>query len=68
MSAEDLVVPSRRLLCSDGLTDMVGHEAIEQSMAAGDEEAVRLVFAQAMDAGGADNISIIVASVTSDVD
>jgi hypothetical protein len=27
---------------------MVGHEAIEQSMAAGDEEAVRLVFAQAM--------------------
>jgi hypothetical protein len=47
---------------------MVGHEAIEQSMAAGDEEAVRLVFAQAMDAGGADNISIIVASVTSDVD
>jgi serine/threonine protein phosphatase PrpC len=40
MSAEDLVVPSRWLLCSDGLTDMVGHEAIEQSMAAGDEEAV----------------------------
>jgi serine/threonine protein phosphatase PrpC len=67
MSAEDLVVPSRWLLCSDGLTDMVGHAAIEQSMAAGDEEAVRLLFAQAMDAGGADNISIIVASVTRDV-
>jgi hypothetical protein len=47
---------------------MVGHAAIEQSMAAGDEDAVRLLFAQAMDAGGADNISIIVTSVTSDVD
>jgi serine/threonine protein phosphatase PrpC len=57
-------VPSRWLLCSDGLTDMVGHEGIERAMEAGDEHAVRLLFAQAMDAGGVDNISIIIASVS----
>jgi len=59
----DLVLPSRWLLCSDGLTDMMDHAAIEHAMQLDDEAAVRLLFTQAMDAGGADNISIIIASV-----
>jgi serine/threonine protein phosphatase PrpC len=60
---ENLVVPSRWLLCSDGLTQMVGDDDIERVMEAGDEEAARILFAKAMEAGGADNISIIVVSV-----
>jgi PPM family protein phosphatase len=64
IGAEDLAVPSRWLLCSDGLTDMLGVEEIEQAMAAGDEDAVRQLFTQAMQAGGGDNISIIVVSVS----
>jgi len=59
----ELAVPSRWLLCSDGLTDMLGIGEIEQAMAAGDEDAVRQLFTQAMHAGGDDNISIIVVSV-----
>jgi serine/threonine protein phosphatase PrpC len=35
----------------------------ERALSAGDEEAVRHLVMQAMDAGGADNISIILVSV-----
>jgi serine/threonine protein phosphatase PrpC len=63
VGAQELPVPSRWLLCSDGLTDMLGLAEIEQAMAAGDEDAVRALFTQAMQAGGDDNISIIVVSV-----
>jgi serine/threonine protein phosphatase PrpC len=59
---EDLVLPSRWLLCSDGLTDMLGDAEIEHAMAASDEEAMRAMFTAAMAAGGADNISIVVVS------
>jgi serine/threonine protein phosphatase PrpC len=59
-----LSVPSRWLVCSDGLTDMVPDEVIEAMMEAGDEEAVRRLFTVAMEAGGDDNVSIIVVSVT----
>jgi PPM family protein phosphatase len=59
----DLVIPSRWLLCSDGLSDMLGDAEIAHAMAAGDEDALRALFTQAMDAGGVDNISIIVVSV-----
>jgi serine/threonine protein phosphatase PrpC len=63
IGAEDLAIPSRWLVCSDGLTDMLSDAEIERAMAAGDEEALRALFTQAMAAGGEDNISIVVVSV-----
>jgi serine/threonine protein phosphatase PrpC len=60
----DLSIPSRWLLCSDGLSDMLADEEIALAMAASDEDAVRALFTQAMAAGGLDNISIVVVSVT----
>jgi serine/threonine protein phosphatase PrpC len=61
--AEDLVTPVRYLLCSDGLTDMLDDGQIACAMEATDDDALHALFTQAMAAGGADNISIIVASV-----
>lgn len=58
-----LVVPVRFLLCSDGLTDMLADDEIEDCMKLGDTDAVAEMFELAMRAGGYDNISIIVASV-----
>jgi serine/threonine protein phosphatase PrpC len=58
----DLVLPSRWLLASDGVTDMLGDAEIERAMAANDEDALRAMFAAAMQAGGADNISIVLVS------
>ena len=63
IGVEDLALPSRWLLCSDGLSDMLAAGEIERAMAEGDEDALRALFTQAMEAGGADNISIIVVSV-----
>jgi serine/threonine protein phosphatase PrpC len=63
IGAEDLQVPARYLLCSDGLTDMLDDGQIERAMAATDEDALQALFAGAMAAGGADNISIILVSV-----
>jgi serine/threonine protein phosphatase PrpC len=59
----DLPVPSRWLLCSDGLTDMVDTDAMEVCMAASDLDAVSKLFELAMRRGGEDNISIIVVSI-----
>jgi serine/threonine protein phosphatase PrpC len=42
---------------------MLDDDAIERALATDDEQAVRDLFTAAMHAGGADNISIIVASV-----
>jgi serine/threonine protein phosphatase PrpC len=63
IGAEPLTIPSRWLLCSDGLTDMLPEEIIASMMEGNDEEAVRDLFTLAMEAGGDDNISIIVVSV-----
>jgi PPM family protein phosphatase len=63
IGAEDLSIPSCWLLCSDGLTDMLPEEIIGSMMEGDDEEAVRDLFTLAMEAGGDDNISIIVVSV-----
>lgn len=60
---DDLPIPSRWLLCSDGLTDMAATDAMEKCMAASDLEATSKLFELAMRAGGHDNISIIVASI-----
>jgi PPM family protein phosphatase len=62
LGGEDLQVPSRWLLCSDGLTDMVAESELERAMVRDDEEALGALFTQAMAAGGADNVSIILVS------
>jgi serine/threonine protein phosphatase PrpC len=59
LGEEDATLPSRWLLCSDGLTDMLGDAEIERAMAASDEDALRAMFTAAMQAGGADNISVV---------
>jgi serine/threonine protein phosphatase PrpC len=64
LGSQDLSGPSRWLLCSDGLTDMVDHNVIQTCMGLDDERAIRRLFEAAMDAGGEDNISIIIVSVT----
>lgn len=51
------------LVCSDGLTDMVDDETIEEILRSGPQAAVRLMET-ANSNGGADNISVIVAEVT----
>jgi len=59
---DELPLPSRWLLCSDGLTDMVDDADIGRALRASDEDAVRNLFAAAMQAGGTDNISIVLVS------
>jgi serine/threonine protein phosphatase PrpC len=55
------------LLCSDGLTDQLKIGDIESVLATcGDDlEAARQLYAQAMAAGGQDNISLILVRRTS---
>jgi serine/threonine protein phosphatase PrpC len=60
---DELAIPSRWLLCSDGLTDMVDLDSMEQCLASGDSEAVAALFERAMEAGGDDNVSIVIVSV-----
>jgi PPM family protein phosphatase len=60
---DELALPSRWLLCSDGLTDMVDIDTMEQCLAASDREAVKALFARTMEAGGEDNVSIVIVSV-----
>lgn len=59
----ELTSPSRFLLCSDGLSDMLEDADIEDCMHLPDLDAAAQMFNLAMRAGGADNISIVVASL-----
>jgi PPM family protein phosphatase len=54
------------ILCSDGLSDMVDDSGLEQLLQAHDElpECARALIAAANDAGGKDNISVILARAT----
>ena len=53
---------SRLLLCSDGLSNMVDPEAIETLLATGDaEKACDALVEEALDRGGVDNVTVIVA-------
>jgi serine/threonine protein phosphatase PrpC len=63
VEADELPVPSRWLLCSDGLTDMIDIDGIEACMAGTDREAVDALFECAMRAGGHDNVSLVIVSV-----
>ena len=53
----------RYLLCSDGLTDMVEDDVITKilSEAASADEACERLIKQALDAGGRDNVTVVVA-------
>ena len=59
------------LLCSDGLTDLVSDERIEQLLlaraCAGAAEQVRALVDAAMQAGGSDNVTALVVRATSQV-
>lgn len=51
----------RLLLCSDGLSDLVRDDVIAQCMEASDiDECVRALVKAALDAGGRDNVSVVV--------
>lgn len=56
---------TRWLLCSDGLSDLVEVDAIEQILEheGGESRAVRALFVAAMNAGGRDNVTITLATL-----
>jgi PPM family protein phosphatase len=65
LAMHDALLGDRYLLCSDGLTDVVGDEAVHQIMSTlpDAEDAVNQLIALAIRNGGPDNITCIVADV-----
>jgi PPM family protein phosphatase len=65
LAMHDAVLGDRYLLCSDGLTDVVGDEAVHHilSTVPDAEDAVNQLIALAIRNGGPDNITCIVADV-----
>jgi protein phosphatase len=61
--ALQLQAGDRLLMCSDGLTEMVSHERIAETLRdeLEPEAACRKLVAQANDAGGRDNITVVIA-------
>lgn len=56
------------LLCSDGLTDMVDDDAIQTALSSGTPEyQVQTLVEQALAAGGRDNVTVLVATVYTEV-
>jgi serine/threonine protein phosphatase PrpC len=64
LGTDNLAIPSRWLLCSDGITDMIDLDAMEACMAVPDLEAVTKLVSAAIKAGGEDNISAIILTIT----
>jgi protein phosphatase len=66
----DVQAGDRYLLCSDGLTSVVGEEDVRGTVAgaAGPEAAVRELVDLALRAGAPDNVSCVVADVTGAAD
>jgi len=58
-----LQADDRLMLCSDGLTEMVSESAVANALAhePGPEAACRRLVAEALEAGGKDNVTVIVA-------
>ncbi|QHL92045.1 SpoIIE family protein phosphatase (plasmid) [Sphingomonas changnyeongensis] len=50
----------RLLLCSDGLTDMVDDDAIAGILSASHEDPAHMLVVAALEAGGYDNVSVVV--------
>jgi protein phosphatase len=65
LAMHDALLGDRYLLCSDGLTDVVGDEAVHEvlSSVADADQAVNQLIALAIRNGGPDNITCIVADV-----
>jgi serine/threonine protein phosphatase PrpC len=63
--SDDLTKDRKFLLCSDGLSNFVSIGDMEQIMESSstDDEALSRLFHRALDAGGSDNISIILAAI-----
>lgn len=60
----DLEVGDRLLLCSDGLTDMVDDATLARCLAVADrEEAADALVRSALDAGGRDNVTVLVSDL-----
>jgi protein phosphatase len=62
---EPLHEECRYLICSDGLTDGVDIDGLEACMVDDDVKTVERLFERAMEAGGLDNISVILVRVES---
>lgn len=64
MTVREALPGDRFMLCSDGLTDVVGHAALATALAAGGpQECADRLVALALDAGARDNVTVVVADV-----
>lgn len=64
MTVHEAKAGDRFMLCSDGLTDVVGHPVLADVLAAGEpQECVDRLIALAIEAGTRDNVTVIVADV-----
>jgi serine/threonine protein phosphatase PrpC len=62
MTVREAQAGDRFMLCSDGLTDVVPHSALAETLAAGaPHECVERLIALALEAGTRDNVTVIVA-------
>jgi PPM family protein phosphatase len=68
LGIHEALLGDRYLLCSDGLTDVVGDKAVAHTLstAADADQAVRQLIEMANENGGPDNITCIVADVVDD--
>jgi serine/threonine protein phosphatase PrpC len=56
--------PETFLLCSDGVSDMISQDEMEESMSDSHETTVRTLFDRVRNAGARDNVSIILVEVS----
>ena len=62
MTVREVRAGDRFMLCSDGLTDVVGHAALAEALQADQpQESVDRLIALALEAGTRDNVTVIVA-------
>jgi serine/threonine protein phosphatase PrpC len=60
---EPLAPEARYLICSDGLTDLLDLPTMAMQLAEDDRDTIEALFDAAMERGGDDNVSIIIARV-----
>jgi PPM family protein phosphatase len=64
MTVHEAHAGDRFMLCSDGLSDVVPHATLAETLAAGEpQECVDRLIALALDAGTRDNVTVIIADV-----
>ena len=57
-------VPETFLLCSDGLSDMISQDEMEESMSESHEVTIRKLFDRVKSTGAKDNVSIMIVEVS----